>query len=173
VEWLDGASFEFPADVIAAEGSTLTVMAMGSRLNGPVPLLPARFKFLAFEEWWHRPVVRTLQSNANWSRKSVVKAVADVDAAHVDPEVPEDYANLKEGTFFNMRKTVGNGPALPVGGIQKALVRAVAHETILTVDRHRPDLVGVYCWQPLQERLRGDQYLCNRDPNGVSQPRKT
>jgi hypothetical protein len=85
----------------------------GMATLGRVPLRPkldqASFRAeLPALDWWHQPVM--VLDRQHISRKFIVLTAANQDGgAHVDVEVPREYAMLAEGVWTN----VGTGELLP------------------------------------------------------------
>jgi hypothetical protein len=72
-----------------------------------------------FEDWWEKPVLHDQEEN-EFSRKSLVRAVADQDGgAHVDAQLETAYAALTRGNSMRMtteRGTTEDGWEVVMGG---------------------------------------------------------
>jgi len=106
----------------------------------------------AFEVWWNDPVI-VIEPGKSFHRRDVILHIADTDGgAHVDAALDSQYLGLKRGeslpvwtrddAIFFGSLPLGNG--MPVRGFETAIIRQIAHEVLLTLERVRPDLVVGY-----------------------------
>ena len=151
VDWFDSATFTVD-EGWKAETSQLTVWAVGGPKGLRIqPLLPAKGKSTPFAQWWSAPILHTLDSDDTLDRRGAVLFVANFDATHVGSKKSAKYHAISTGQFFNIRTRAGDGPARPLSGMHRALIRGIAHEVILTVSKHLEWATPAYCWQPTFE----------------------
>jgi hypothetical protein len=111
-----------------------------SRAAG-LPLLRPPGTFLPFQQWWTMPVIRDSAAQL-FNRSDIVRLVANKDGgAHVDPKLPNNYAQLHSVATFGWRVTGPDGALLDVR-ISPVLpsLRQIAEEFALTVKQHRSAL---------------------------------
>lgn len=103
-----------------------------------------------FATWWTEPVAFNSSTGRSLSRMDIVRHVADTDGgAHVDGAVDESYASLRDGSFLAVRADWGNDfvgigfggdRGAMIEGAHLAAVRTIAHETLLSLLDHAPDV---------------------------------
>ena len=95
-----------------------------------------RSRYVAFEEWWTRPVL--LDSNgAEFSRKSLVLALANKDGgAHIDRFNAATHALVHDNSVAWVRGFGGQSSSEPMPTPIYASVVTIGEELLLTLHRH-------------------------------------
>jgi hypothetical protein len=134
-----------PGAIVLHSGITITQMRLGGPNAGvafaaPLDKLPPERLGppVEFAQWWE-PVILTDQEGNEFSRRSLVLALANQDGgAHVDPELRPGYAALvKENSLGKNGAGPGQEPR-PLLNIALASVRQIAHELLRTFERELP-----------------------------------
>ena len=87
-----------------------------------------------FVGWWTAPVARGLK-HAELSRMDLVREVADRDGgAHIDPSIGEQYAGVMDGSYSGLALWYGGARLAP--GWHSAAIRAITHETLLSLHKY-------------------------------------
>ena len=95
---------------------------------------------IPFFNWWNDPVLKD-NANRNMNRMKLVLEIANTDGgAHVDPDLDEVYMALsRENSMgWHFFDSEGN-QSLPIGRVEFACVRQIAHETLSTINRFVPN----------------------------------
>jgi SEC-C motif len=145
--------------------SALALMPLSRRggVRGYVPRLDtnrdAAFGFVGVEDWWQRPVIVD-PAGQTLTRESLVLAMANQDGgAHVDPNINEVYACLRDsGVGLELRQPGKEyAPATPI----YASVRQCSHETLVSLAHSFPQAF------PPEVHRRRYTYLPGPDPREV------
>jgi hypothetical protein len=110
---------------LAMELSSTGLVYM-AKLGPPLRRVP-------FSEWWPSPVYKSAVPACEFTRKSIVLAVANRDGgAHVDPELEANYATLSRDDFLTTY--VGGQPIKGGPGPVPEMIRQMAHEVLQTLN---------------------------------------
>ncbi|MEJ7759555.1 MAG: SEC-C metal-binding domain-containing protein [Gemmatimonadaceae bacterium] len=106
-------------------------------LGRPIWMIP-------FEYWWRKRVVR-VPEQFELTRADLVLTLADQDGgAHADDAIEERYYRLSRENAMGYTFTLSDGPSIPVSGVERASVRQIAHECLVSLIQPRrmipPDL---------------------------------
>lgn len=103
----------------------------------PIPGVGMHGKRLPFDQWWEMHVVKD-QRGALFSRKELVLKVSNKDGgAHVDADLPSEYAELSRGNSLGWslvrqgepEQAIGRDPVMPS-------VRQIAFELEKSLEEH-------------------------------------
>ncbi len=116
-------------------GASLVVIPAKNNAKA-IPFLddspPGTSGMVAFDEFWHRPILYA--GGRHFTREELVKAVTDQDGgAHVDPALNEEYANLSRNNSFGWTAGANGNPSDPIGIVELASIRQIAHEVLRTL----------------------------------------
>lgn len=94
---------------------------------------------IPFVKWWNDPVLKD-SANRTMSRMKLVLEIANTDGgAHVDPDLDEAYIALSRENSMGWQFVDLEGNEIPpIGRIEFACVRQIAHETLSTIDHISP-----------------------------------
>lgn len=93
---------------------------------------PGTSGYVKFTEYWSRPVLDA--GGQSFTREDLVKSVANQDGgAHVDPSLDEKYANLSRNDSFGWKAGTRDSNMAPVGIVELASIRQIAHELLRTL----------------------------------------
>jgi hypothetical protein len=112
--------------------------------NPGMPPGPGRGAWRPFDAWWTEPVIKDMQKRV-FTRRGLVLGVANKEGgSHVDPSLPEPYADLSRNNSLGW--LVGGsheqGTGTPLGNPVPASLRQIAYEVDASVCREFPELAG-------------------------------
>jgi len=133
LDFYDSGIVKGPGTVIGG-GASLVVIPGGG--GNAIPFFddspPGTSGYVKFTEYWNRPVLETREKH--FTRKELVSSVANTDGgAHVDPELDEEYANLSRNDAFGWKAGTSETGMSPVGIVELASIRQIAHEILRTL----------------------------------------
>ncbi|MBU1361901.1 MAG: hypothetical protein KKC79_05485 [Gammaproteobacteria bacterium] len=140
--WLDASTA--PLGLSTSPHSFMLVVWANGR---SLPAFIERFrKDRDFEDWWNEPVARSPKFGA-YTRRGLVRSVADFDASHIDQMIPDRYAALYDGSYMNVSASDANAEERLIGSLASAAIRQIGHETLLTIEKHCPAVYPYhYTW---------------------------
>jgi hypothetical protein len=97
-----------------------------------------------FQNWWNEEIFHHHNFGA-LCRRIIVATMADQDGgAHVDGSINNSYDSILNGSYFNV--TFGENK-IPPQGVERACIRTIAHETLMTLEKRFPALFETtYSW---------------------------
>ncbi|MBL7166518.1 MAG: hypothetical protein ISS55_08540 [Dehalococcoidales bacterium] len=91
-------------------------------------------KRVGFERWWRRSIIYRDLPGREFSRRDLVRAVADQDGGvHVDPVLQAEYADLSRFNSLGWKLVVNDEPKDFNNNPVPPSIRQIAHEVLKTV----------------------------------------
>lgn len=90
----------------------------------------------SFSHWYKTKIL--IHGQESFTREEIIGYLADQDGgAHIDAEIDEKYHNLKQAIYsMSLQQMNSFSKSLPFDNLNYALMRQIAHELILTLNRN-------------------------------------
>lgn len=121
--------------------ASLVVMTVIKKTLEPILEPVSQERLISFSDWWENNIIIRDSNGITYTRKKIVLALSNTDGgAHLDPELDDDYLQLKKNKTFGWVIINADGTTQPFPTpMAYATVRQITHEVLNTFQKEFSD----------------------------------